>query len=179
MSDLSLGGSPAALLRCMLLLSAVFLGGWRRHWAGRAIRCMLAIALDGASTGVVLGCPMARISAEPAPRRIFALLCPVQSPASPTLTRPYPSGDWVFNFRTSAHEHNRPVGVFQSFCPEGQPDRRCRAPFSYIGPVRSFWGHAEGTSYFWEDVLLNNHVPENSGCYCRPVSSFSLGGHAL
>src|SRR5467141_931665 len=93
---------------------------------------------------------------SPAPRRIFAPLCPVQSPGSPTLMRPYPSGDWVFNFRTSAHEHNLPVGVFQSFCPEG---RRCRAPFSYIGPVRGFWGHAKGTSYLWEDVLRNCHVP--------------------
>ena len=130
----------------MLLLSAVFLGGRRRHWAGRAISCMLAVAVgthDDASTGVMFGCPMARISAEPAPRRIFAPLCPVQSPAPPTLARPYPSGDWVFNFQTSAHEHDRPGGVFQSFYPEGQPDRRCRAPFSYIGPVRSFWGRTK------------------------------------
>jgi hypothetical protein len=57
--------------------------------------------------------------------------------------RPHPSGDWVFNFQMSIHEHNRPGRVFQSFCWEGQPDRRCRAPFSYIGPVRSFRGHAK------------------------------------
>jgi hypothetical protein len=158
---LSLGGSPTTRLRCMVLLSADFLGGWHRHWARRAIRCMLSVAvgtLDGTCTGVVC-CPMDWISAEPAPQRIFTPLCPVQSPAPPTLMRSHPSGDWVFNFQTSAHEHNRPGGVFQSFCPEGQPDRRCQAPFSYIGPARSFWGHAEGTSYVWEDVLLNYHVP--------------------
>ncbi|KAN0074949.1 hypothetical protein V8E54_007560 [Elaphomyces granulatus] len=126
---LSLGGSPAALLWCMLLLSAVYLGSWRRHWAGRAISCMLVVAV-GTLDVVMFGCPMAQISAEPAPRRIFAPLCPVQSPAPPTLARPYPSGDWVFNFQTGAHEHDRPGEVFQSFCPEGQPDRRCRAPFS-------------------------------------------------
>jgi hypothetical protein len=69
--SLSREGSPAALLRCMLLFLTVFLGDWRRHWARRAVRCVLAVAvgtLDSASTGVVFGCPMVRISAEPAPQ---------------------------------------------------------------------------------------------------------------
>jgi len=85
-------------------------------------------------------CPVVRISAEPAPWCIFAPLCPVQSPASPTLTRPYPSGDWVFNFQTSAHEHNRPGGVFQSFCPEGQPDRLLSGTLLVHWPSTQFLG---------------------------------------
>jgi hypothetical protein len=99
-----------------------------------------------------------RVSAEPAPRRIFTSLCPMQSPAFPALVRPYPSGDWAFNFQTSAHEHNRPGGVFQSFCPS-QSGRHRRVPFSYIGPVRSFWGCTEGAGYLWEDVMFDCHVP--------------------
>jgi hypothetical protein len=42
---LSVGGSPATLLQSMLLLSGGFLGSRRGHWARRAIRCVLAVAV--------------------------------------------------------------------------------------------------------------------------------------